>query len=271
MDLKNLSLPDKQDALIEAVAAANPHTIVVLETGGAVLMPWLDKVAAVVETWYPGIRGSEAIANVLFGDINPSGKLPITFPKSEADLPHPIHADPPKPDATHVVPKLPGAPGLIGMAMGIAPSFDVNYDEGLKVGYKWYDAEKKPVLFPFGFGLSYTTYAYSGLKVTPGDPTEVSFTIKNTGKRRRERDRPGLRLTARLRRRTTKPSRRLVQSRPRPRRIEAGLRPHQPRTPSGLRRALRLLEAGTRPIHPPRRRLLPRPAASTVHHLLDLH
>ena len=74
MDLKNLSLPDNQDALIEAVAAANPHTIVVLETGGAVLMPWIDKVAAVVETWYPGIRGSEAIANVLFGDVNPSGQ-----------------------------------------------------------------------------------------------------------------------------------------------------------------------------------------------------
>jgi len=183
MDLKNLSLPDKQDALIEAVAAANPHTIVVLETGGAVLMPWLDKVAAVVEAWYPGIRGSEAIANVLFGDVNPSGKLPITFPKSETDLPHPAHVDPPKADAMHVVPKLAGAPGPIGMAMGIAPPFDVNYDEGLKVGYKWYDAEKKPVLFPFGFGLSYTTYAYSGLKVTPGDTTEVSFTVKNTGKR----------------------------------------------------------------------------------------
>jgi beta-glucosidase len=183
MDLKNLSLPDKQDALIEAVAAANPHTIVVLETGGAVLMPWLDKVSAVVETWYPGIRGSEAIANVLFGDVNPSGKLPITFPRSEADLPHPTHVDPPKPDATHVVPRLPGAPGLIGMAMGIAPSFNVNYDEGLKVGYKWYDAEKKPVLFPFGFGLSYTTYSYSSLKITTGDSTEVSFTVKNTGKR----------------------------------------------------------------------------------------
>jgi beta-glucosidase len=183
MDVKNLSLPDKQDALIEAVAAANPHTIVVLETGGAVLMPWLDKVAAVVETWYPGISGSEAIANVLFGDVNPSGKLPITFPNSEADLPHPTHVDPPKADATHVVPKLAGAPGLIGMAMGIAPPFEVNYDEGLKVGYKWYDAEKKPVLFPFGFGLSYTTYAYSGLKVTPGDSTQVSFAVKNIGKR----------------------------------------------------------------------------------------
>ena len=183
MDLKDLSLPNKQDALIEAVAAANPRTIVVLETGGAVLMPWIDKVAAVVEAWYPGIRGSEAIANVLFGDVNPSGRLPLTFPKSEADLPHPVHADPPKHDAEHPVPKLPGAPGMIGMAMGIAPWFDVNYDEGLKVGYKWYDAEKKPVLFPFGFGLSYTSFAYSGLNVTPGETTTVAFTVKNTGKR----------------------------------------------------------------------------------------
>jgi beta-glucosidase len=183
MDLKSLSLPGNQDALIEAVSTANPHTIVVLETGGAVLMPWIGKVAAVVETWYPGIRGSEAIANLLFGDVNPSGKLPITFPKSEADLPHPQHAEPPKPDADHPVPTLAGAPGPIGMAMGIGPFFDVHYDEGLEVGYKWYDAEKKAVLFPFGFGLSYTTYAYSGLTVTPGDTTSVTFTVKNTGKR----------------------------------------------------------------------------------------
>ena len=183
MDLPNLALPNNQDALIEAVAAANPHTIVVLETGGAVLMPWIDKVSAVVESWYPGIRGSEAIANLLFGDVNPSGKLPLTFPQSEADLPHPIHVGPPKQDADHPMPKLAGAPGLIGMAMGIGPFFDVNYDEGLKVGYKWYDAEKKPVLFPFGFGLSYTTFAYSGLTVTPGNTTAISFTVKNTGKR----------------------------------------------------------------------------------------
>ena len=183
MDLKNLSLPNNQDALIEAVVAANPRTIVVLETGGAVLMPWIDKVGTVVETWYPGIRGSEAIANILFGDVNPSGRLPLTFPRSEADLPHPVHADPPKPDAEHTVPHLAGAPGIIGMAMGIAPPFDANYDEGLKVGYKWYDAEKKDVLFPFGFGLSYTSFAYSGLTVTPGEATTVSFTVKNAGKR----------------------------------------------------------------------------------------
>jgi beta-glucosidase len=183
MDLKNLSLPDQQDALIDAVASANPHTIVVLETGGPVLMPWVDKVAAVVEAWYPGIRGSEAIANLLFGDVNPSGKLPLTFPKSEADLPHPVHFDPPKADANHPIPKLAGAPGLIGMAMGIAPPFDVNYDEGMKVGYKWFDAERKAVLYPFGFGLSYTTFSYSGLSVVPGDSTRVAFTVKNTGRR----------------------------------------------------------------------------------------
>lgn len=183
LDLKNLSLPDNQDALIEAVAAANPHTIVVLETGGPVLMPWVDKVAAVVEAWYPGIRGSEAIANLLFGDVNPSGRLPLTFPKNETDLPHPVHVDPPKVDAEHPAPKLAGFPGLIAMAMVTSPPFDVHYDEGLKVGYKWYDAENKPVLFPFGFGLSYTTFAYSGLTITPGDSTAVTFTVKNAGKR----------------------------------------------------------------------------------------
>jgi beta-glucosidase len=137
----------------------------------------------VIEAWYPGIRGSEAIANLLFGEVNPSGKLPLTFPRSEADLPHPVHVDPPKADADHPVPRLAGAPGMIGMAMGIAPDFDVHYDEGLKVGYKWYDAENKPVLFPFGYGLSYTTFAYSNLSVAPGDSTTVSFTVKNTGKR----------------------------------------------------------------------------------------
>jgi beta-glucosidase len=183
VDAKNLSLPDKQNELIEAVAAANPHTIVVLETGGAVLMPWIDNVGAVVEAWYPGIRGSEALANLLFGDVNPSGKLPITFPMSEADLPHPKHVDPPKPDAEHPTPHLPGFPGLIAMIMVSGPSFDAVYDEGLKVGYKWYDAEKKDPLFPFGFGLSYTTYAYSGLKTTSDDGLKVTFKVKNTGSR----------------------------------------------------------------------------------------
>lgn len=182
-DLNDLSLPDDQDALIEAVAAANPHTIVVLETGGAVLMPWINKVSAVIEGWYPGIRGSEAMANILFGDVNPSGRLPLTFPKSEADLPHPIHTSPQKADANHPNPQLPGFPGLIGSFMVEGPWFDVNYDEGLKVGYKWYDAENKAVLFPFGFGLSYTTFAYSDLQAIAGDGLSVTMKVKNTGAR----------------------------------------------------------------------------------------
>jgi beta-glucosidase len=174
MDLPNLSLPVKQDEIIEAVAAANPKTVVVLETGTAVTMPWIDKVGAVLEAWYAGSRGAEAVVNILSGDVNPSAKLPMTFPKSEADLPHPKLTQP--------------GPGQTGeeavMKSGEAmPTFTVHYDEGLKVGYKWYDAEKKPVLFPFGHGLSYTTFAYSGLKVTAGKETTVSFTVKNTGKR----------------------------------------------------------------------------------------
>jgi beta-glucosidase len=174
MDLPNLSLPVKQDEIIEAVAAANPKTIVVLETGTAVTMPWIDKVGAVLEVWYAGSRGAEAVVNILSGDVNPSGKLPMTFPKSEADLPHPQLTQP--------------GPGQTGEAAVMKtgepkPTFTMHYEEGLKVGYKWYDAEKKPVLFPFGHGLSYTTFAYSGLKVTPGKETSVSFTVKNTGKR----------------------------------------------------------------------------------------
>jgi beta-glucosidase len=174
MDLANLSLPDNQDALIAAVAAANPKTIVVLETGTAVTMPWLDQVGAVTEAWYSGSKGAEAVANVLFGDVNPSAKLPMTFPRSEADLPHPVVVQPP--------PNSQGASPVMRME-DAKPSFSVHYDEGLKVGYKWYDAEKKPVLFPFGFGLSYTTFAYSDLQVNPGSSTTVTFKLTNTGSR----------------------------------------------------------------------------------------
>jgi beta-glucosidase len=173
MDLPSLSLPDNQDALIEQVASANPRTIVVLETGTAVTMPWLDKVSGVLEAWYAGSKGADAVANVLFGNVNPSAKLPMTFPRSEADLPHPHLLTPP-----------PGSHGPAFTEKGEAkPRFEVHYDEGLKVGYKWYDAENKPVLFPFGFGLSYTTFSYSDLKVSPGSETTVSFTVKNTGSR----------------------------------------------------------------------------------------
>jgi beta-glucosidase len=171
-DLPNLSLPDNQDELVKQVAAANSHAVVVLENGDPVLMPWLDSVKGVLETWYPGQRGGEAIANILFGDVNPSGKLPISFPRSETDLPHLTIPTPPpsnQPPSTGAMP---------------TPIFiDANYTEELKVGYRWYDAEKKEPLFPFGFGLSYTTFSYSHLKVAPGKSVEVSFSVKNTGSR----------------------------------------------------------------------------------------
>jgi beta-glucosidase len=166
IDLATLELSGNQDDLVQQVAAANPHTIVVGETGGAFLMPWIDRVEAVLEAWYPGIRGGEAIAAVLFGHVNPSGKLPITFPKSDADLPHPVLMKPPAgEDMLHPKP------------------FDVNYTEGLEVGYKWYDAENKEPLFPFGFGLSYTTFFYSQLHVASGNRVSVTFHIRNTGDR----------------------------------------------------------------------------------------
>jgi beta-glucosidase len=177
MDLPTLALAHNQDALIAKVAAANPHTVVVIESGSPVIMPWVDAPAAILEAWYAGSDGANALANILFGSVNPSGKLPNTFPKSDADLPHPIITQPP-----------PASRGFDGAATpeqwakGLPP-FQMTYDEGVKVGYKWYDAEKKPVLFPFGYGLSYTTYRYSGLSVTPGDKVKVTFTLTNAGVR----------------------------------------------------------------------------------------
>ncbi len=172
-DLPDLTLPNGQDALIEAVAAANPNTIVVLETGGPVLMPWKDKVGAVVEAWYPGARGGEAIAEVLFGKVNPSGRLPVTFPRSEAQLPRPQldGFDSVEPNFTGV-----GAPGQ---------ALDVNYDiEGSDLGYRWYAREGKAPLFPFGHGLSYTAFVHEGLTVAlEGDRLVARFTVRNTGAR----------------------------------------------------------------------------------------
>jgi beta-glucosidase len=177
MDLPSLSLPQNQDALIAAVAAVNPHTIVVLETGSPVTMPWVEAPAAIVEAWFAGSDGANALGNVLFGSVNPSGKLPNTFPRSEADLPHPTITQPP-PASAH----FDGAATPEQWAKGL-PLFPVAYDEGVKVGYKWYDAEKKPVLFPFGFGLSYTSFAYADLEVTQGQRVKVTFTLANTGMR----------------------------------------------------------------------------------------
>jgi len=178
MDLDSLALPDHQDTMIATVAAANPHTVVVVESGGPVTMPWVGKVSAILEAWYAGSAGSDAVANILFGDVNPSAKLPITFPKTEADLPHLKVVKPGPESRPNYMTKEP----WIQIATGLAP-FPVNYTEGVKVGYKWYDAENKAVLFPFGHGLSYTTYSYSNLKVTPGKNPHVSFAVTNTGKR----------------------------------------------------------------------------------------
>jgi beta-glucosidase len=152
--------PINQDALVAAVAAANPHTIVVMENGGAQVMPWLSSVSAVLEAWFPGQRGAEAIANILFGAVNPSGKLPITFPASVADLPH---------------------PAIAGSVSLIAP-FPVSYSEGYLVGYKWYDANHTTPLFPFGFGLSYTTFSLTNAGVVDALPNlQVSVDVTNTG------------------------------------------------------------------------------------------
>jgi beta-glucosidase len=171
MDLPSLSLPDNQDALIQQVAAANSRSIVVLESGTAVTMPWIDKVAGVLEAWYAGSAGHKALADVLIGEVTPSGKLPLTFPKSEKDLPRAV-----------VAPLSPKDRESKGNSAQHVPTYAVRYDEGPEVGYKWYEAQHKQPLFPFGFGLSYTTYAYSDLSIDSAAKT-VRFAIKNTGNR----------------------------------------------------------------------------------------
>jgi len=175
-DALTSSLPDDQDALVEAVVKANPNTIVVLETGGPVTMPWAGKVKGIIESWYPGIGGGEAIANVLFGKVNPSGKLPVTFTASDEDLPHP-----------HVTGLTASTKnnGMAGHAQGEeAHDFPVDYNvEGMMVGYKWFQVKGKTPLFPFGFGLSYTSFAYSKGMSWRFDAPEstVSFEVTNTG------------------------------------------------------------------------------------------
>jgi beta-glucosidase len=171
-DAPDLSLPQGQDDLIAAVAAANPRTIVVLETGGPVLMPWLDKAAGVLEAWYPGGSGGEAIADVLFGDVNPSGRLPITFPASLAQLPRPHLDDTPDPARD------------TGSQSHALKTFDVDYDiEGADVGYRWFARRNLTPLFAFGHGLSYTNYRYANLKVDGGHTVSVSFDVTNIGDR----------------------------------------------------------------------------------------
>lgn len=150
----SLTLADRQDALIDAVAAANRRTVVVLETGGPVLTPWANKVGALLEAWFPGTAGGEAIADVLTGRVNPSGHLPVTFPRSLDQLPHP--AEPAK--------------------------GDVVYDEGPLVGYKWYDANQQTPAFAFGHGMSYTSFSYTQLRAQPTDRAlSARFMLHNDG------------------------------------------------------------------------------------------
>jgi beta-glucosidase len=172
VDHATLALPDDQDALIDAVARANPHTAVVLETGNPVTMPWLGKVGAVLEAWFPGQRGGEAIADILTGRISPAGRLPITFPASEDQLPRPTITgfDPAK-----------QRPLSIGVAY---QPFDVDFTEGSDVGYRWFEKTGAKPLFAFGHGLTYTSFAYSGGKAAArSDTIAASVTIANTGKR----------------------------------------------------------------------------------------
>lgn len=159
-DQKTLDLPADQDLLIGEIAKVNPNIVVVLNTGGPVLMPWVNDVAGIIEAWYPGQQNGNALANVLTGDVNPSGRLPITFPEKDSDSPV---ADPQR------------WPGVDGVA---------KYTEGLLVGYRWYDAKNIKPLYPFGYGLSYTTFTYSPLEVSPdGENVIVKTKVTNTGKK----------------------------------------------------------------------------------------
>jgi beta-glucosidase len=160
-DLPDLSLPWGQDAVIDAVASANPNTIVVLETGNPVSMPWRDKVKAIVQAWYPGQAGGQAIADILAGKVNPSGRLPITFPASLAQTPR---------------------PELSGLGTPWGTPTTVRYDEGAEVGYRWYAKQSRKPMYAFGHGLSYTSFSYSDLKVSSGETVTVTFTVTNTGK-----------------------------------------------------------------------------------------
>ncbi len=162
-DRPNLSLPSAQDALIKAIAAANPNTVVVVQAGAPITMPWLGGVRAVLDTWYSGQTAGTALADLLYGKANPGGHLPITFPTSLDAIP------------TASVAQFPGQNNT------------VQYSEGLLVGYRWYDQNKVTPLFPFGYGLSYTTFRYSDLQVENATvdgvtPVRVSATVTNTGK-----------------------------------------------------------------------------------------
>jgi beta-glucosidase len=165
-DHASMELPEGQEALIVAVTKANPNTIVVLETGNPVKMPWLSSVKAVLEAWYPGEEGGTAVADVLSGVVNPSGHLPISFPIDESQLPRST---------------------ISGFDLPEGSPVTADYAEGAAVGYRWYIAQHKKPMFPFGFGLSYTHFEFSKLRLDRSDGPDpkiaASFTVKNTGRR----------------------------------------------------------------------------------------
>lgn len=169
-DVIDLALPGQQNELIAAVAAANPNTIVILETGGPVTMPWLASVAGVIEAWYPGNGGGAALARILFGEIDPSGRLPVTFPLAESQLPHPVITGQ-RPDKKVVGTK------------GTPTAYDVIYQEGARVGYRWFEDQKLQAQFPFGYGLSYTSFAFENLQLTGAATIKAEFDVRNTGTR----------------------------------------------------------------------------------------
>jgi beta-glucosidase len=164
----SISLAGNQDSLVQAIVAANPKTIVVLKSGTAILMPWASEVPAILEAWYAGEEDGNAVAAVLFGDVNPSGKLPLTFPASLSDVP------------ANTPIQYPGVNGV------------VSYNEGIFVGYRHYDENNITPLFPFGFGLSYTSFSFTNLAITPASVNfsnnngedqnvTVSLNVTNTG------------------------------------------------------------------------------------------
>ena len=161
-DSPDLSLPWGQDAVIDAVADANPNTIVVLETGNPASLPWREKVRAIVQAWYPGQAGAQAIAEVLAGVVNPCGRLPITFPESLAHTPRP---------------ELPG----LGTPWGTPVT--IEYNEGAEIGYRWFAKTGAAPMYAFGHGLSYTTFEYSDLEITAGETISAAFTVTNSGDR----------------------------------------------------------------------------------------
>ncbi|MEO8623681.1 MAG: glycoside hydrolase family 3 C-terminal domain-containing protein, partial [bacterium] len=184
-DLASIALPNNQDAIVTAVAAANARTVVVLKDNASALLPWIDAVPAVLESWFPGQADGDVTAHLLFGLATPSGRLPVTFPKVATDLPVTTARQWPGVDSSGKSPRIDAA----GMGVASAGSYTVEYSEGLQIGYRSFDARAVAPLFPFGHGLTYTTFAISDVSVNPRvadgvQPITVELTVRNTGHRR---------------------------------------------------------------------------------------